>query len=259
MSTLPPNPFDLSGHHVLVTGASSGLGAHFAGVLAQHGARVSLAARRKDRLEALADRLGKEGAEVTALAMDVTSADSVREAFDRAEDAFGTVNLVSNNAGVADARLALEIDEQGWQQVMSTNVDGVWRVAMETARRLIAAEQPGSIVNTASILGLRPAISQSSYATSKAAVVQLTKNLALEWSRKGIRVNALCPGYFITEMNRDFLTSDRGKAYLATTPAQRAGELPELDAALLLLLSDAGRFINGVALPIDGAHSLGNM
>lgn len=145
MSTLPPNPFDLSGHHVLVTGASSGLGAHFAGVLAQHGARVSLAARRKDRLEALADRLGKEGAEVTALAMDVTSADSVREAFDRAEDAFGTVNLVSNNAGVADARLALEIDEQGWQQVMSTNVDGVWRVAMETARRLI--DRPGGPAN----------------------------------------------------------------------------------------------------------------
>ena len=259
MSTLPPNPFDLAGRTALVTGASSGIGAHLAAVTARHGARVAMVARREDRLQALAETLRDEGADVLALAMDVTDPDSVRSVFDQVESTWGVVDLVSNNAGVADARLALDIDEAGWSRVMATNLDGVWRVAMEAARRLVSAGSPGSIVNTASILGLRPAISQSSYATSKAAVVQLTKNLALEWSRKGIRVNALCPGYFITDMNRAFLTSERGQAYLATTPAQRPGELRELDAPFLLLASEAGRFVNGVALPVDGAHSIGNM
>ena len=149
--------------------------------------------------------------------------------------------------------------KEPWAEPLDTNLKGVWLVAMEAGKRLIAAKKPGSIVNTASILGLRVAISQSSYATSKAAVIQLTKSLALEWCRKDIRVNALCPGYFITGINADYFSGDHGKAYIANMPARRTGNLAELTAPFLLLASDAGSFINGVALPVDGAHSIGNV
>lgn len=249
----------MQGKTALVTGASSGMGSHFARVLAEHGAQVVLAARRGDRLEALAEEIRGSGGRVLAVPMDVTSTDSVGAGFDAAERAFGTVNVVSNNAGVADPRLALDIEEAAWDRVLDTNLKGAWRVATEAASRLVRVGLPGSIVNTASILGLRTAMGQSSYAASKAAVLHLTRSLALEWARKKIRVNALCPGYFVTEMTQDFLTTDRGKAYLATTPARRTGEMEELTAPFLLLASDAGSFINGVALPVDGAHSIGNI
>jgi len=193
------------------------------------------------------------------VAMDVTDSVSVKAAFDSAEEAFGLVEIVSNNAGVADARLAADVDEKSWDFVLDTNLKGMWLVASEAGRRMIAAGQPGCIVNTASILGLRAALAQSSYATSKAAAVQLTKCLALEWTRKNIRVNALCPGYFVTELNQDYFASDQGKAYVASMPARRTGELDELSAPFMLLASDAGSFVNGVALPVDGAHSIGNM
>ena len=251
--------FDVSGRVALVTGASSGLGAHFAKVLAERGARVVAAARRLDRLEALVAEISNLGGEAIPVALDVTSSDSIKAAFDAAEKAFGIVDIVSNNAGVADSKLAVDIDEKSWDFVLDTNLRGVWLVAREAGTRLIAAGIPGSIVNTASILGLRVSISQASYATSKAAVVQLSKNLALEWCRKNIRVNALCPGYFVTEINKDFFDSAKGRAYIASTPARRSGELHELTAPFLLLASDAGSFVNGVALPVDGAQSIGNM
>ena len=142
--------------------------------------------------------------------------------------------------------------------MLDTNLKGAWLVAQEAGRGMIKAGVTGSIVNTASLLGLRVTIGQSTYAISKAGVVQMARALALEWSRKGIRVNALCPGYFITDMNREFLTSDKGQAYIRTTPSQRTGELDELTAPFLLLASDAGSYINGVALPVDGGHALGN-
>jgi NAD(P)-dependent dehydrogenase (short-subunit alcohol dehydrogenase family) len=251
--------FDVSGKVALVTGASSGLGAHFATVLADRGARVVAAARRLDRLESLVTEIRSRGGEALAVALDVTNDDSIKAAFDAAEKAFGIVDIVSNNAGVADSKMAVDIDEKSWDFVLDTNLKGVWLVAREAGIRLIAAGQPGSIVNTASILGLRVSISQTSYATSKAAVVQLSKNLALEWCRKNIRVNALCPGYFLTEINKDYLNSERGRANIASTPARRTGELDELTAPFLLLASDAGSFVNGVALPVDGGHSIGNM
>ena len=250
--------FDLTGKAALVTGASSGFGAHFAKTLAQHGAKVTLAARRVDRLRDQVREIEEAGGTARAAAMDVTDSASVAEAFAQAEEAFGPAQVVSNNAGVADARPALHIEEEAWDRVLETNLKGAWRVAMETGRRLIEAKLPGSLVNTASILGLRPAMGQSSYATSKAALIQLTRTLALEWSRHHIRVNALCPGYFVTEINREFLESDKGQAYLRSTPAGRSGNLPEITAPFMLLASDAGAFVNGVALPVDGAHSLGN-
>jgi len=251
--------FDLTGEVALVTGASSGFGAHFARVLAQHGARVVVGARRRDRLERLVQEITATGGEAHPVELDVCDSGSVEAAFDQAEAMYGTVSVVSNNAGVADARFALDIDEASWDRLMETNLKGVWRVAMEAGSRLIAAGLTGSIVNTASILGLRVALAQSSYAVSKAAVVQLTRTLALEWGRKGVRVNALCPGYFITEMNEQYLTSDKGRAYIHGTPARRTGELNELTAPFLLLASNAGSFVNGVALPVDGGHSLGNI
>lgn len=251
--------FDVSGRVAMVTGASSGFGAHFAKILADHGAKVVVAARRRDRLDSLVSEIEGRGGKALAVALDVTRADSVRVAFEAAEAEFGLVQILSNNAGVTVSKLAVDIDEQSWDFVLDTNLKGAWLVAMEAGKRMIAAGKPGSIVNTASVLGLRVAISQSAYATSKAAVVQLTKSLALEWCRKDIRVNALCPGYFITEMNRDYFASEKGQAYIATMPTQRTGNLEELTAPFMLLASDAGSYINGIALPVDGGHSIGNM
>jgi len=222
--------FDVSGKIALVTGASSGFGAHFAKILSAHGAKVVVAARRTDRLEILVSEINATGGDAMAIAMDVTNSKSIRDAFDAAETKYGHVNILSNNAGVADSKMAVE-----------------------------GSGTKGCIVNTASILGLRAAISQASYATSKAGVVQLTKVLALEWARKNIRVNALCPGYFVTDLNREYFSSDKGKNYIAATPARRTGELDELSAPFMLLASDAGSYVNGVALPVDGAHSIGNM
>ena len=253
---MQPN-FDLGDRVAMVSGASSGFGAHFCRVLARQGASVVMGARRIERLRDLEQEIHNEGGQALAVEMDVTDTSSVDAAFNTAEQHFGTVTIVSNNAGVADARMILNTTEADWDRVLETNLKGVYRVAMAAGRRMIAAGLGGSIVNTASILGLRPAIAQSSYATSKAAVVQFTRTLALEWGRKGIRVNALCPGYFITEMNHDYLTSEKGQAYIKSTPAQRTGELHELTAPLLLLASEAGSFINGAAIPVDGGHNLG--
>lgn len=246
----------LQGETVLVTGASSGLGEHFARVAARAGGAVAIGARRRDRLEALVTELRESGAAACAVSLDVTSDDSVTAALDAVEAELGPISVLVNNAGVADARYCLKVDEASWDFVMNTNIKGVWRIAQALARRCVARGSGCSIVNIASILGLRVGFGQSTYATSKAAVVQLTRSLALELGGRGIRVNALCPGYFCTEINADFLGSEEGQGMLAETPAGRAGELRELDGALLLLAGRAGSFINGVALPVDGGHLL---
>lgn len=251
--------FDVSGKISLVTGASGVFGAHFAKLLAEHGSKVLVAARRIDRLEMLVEDIKSSGGEAYPISLDVTDANSVKTAFQTAEEVFGVVDILANNAGVADSKLAVDIDEKSWDFVLDTNLKGVWLLSMEAGKRMIAAGKAGSIVNIASILGVRVTISQSSYAASKAAVIQLTKSLALEWSRKNIRVNALCPGYFVTDMNNEFFSTDKGKAFIAATPAQRTGTLGELSAPFMLLASQAGSFINGIALPVDGGHLLGNL
>lgn len=253
------NRFSLAGRVALVTGASSGLGAHFARVLAGAGATVIIGARRVDRLQALQTELAGDGAEVLALALDVTAADSVDKALDAVEARYGAVTILVNNAGVADSRHSLKVDEASWDYIMDTNLKGAWRMAQAVASRCIRAGSSGSIINIASILGLRVGFGESAYATAKAGLVQLTKAMALELAGKGIRVNAICPGYFSTEMNGDFLSSEQGQAMLQATPSRRPGDMDELAGPLLLLASDAGSFMTGTAIPVDGGHMVSSL
>lgn len=243
--------FDLSGQTVLVTGASGGLGLHFARLMARNGARVLLAARRAELIESACDEIRSDGGEASACQMDVTDARAVSEAvasLDRAPD------ILINNAGVTSEGRALDISEDDWDRVVDTNLKGAFLMATAVARRLVSEERSGSIVNIASILGLRVAGGVTAYAASKAGLVQLTKALALEWARFGIRVNALCPGYIETDFNRDFFYTDAGNALLRRIPQRRIGQANELDAPLLLLASRTGSYITGSVLAVDGGH-----
>ncbi len=246
--------FSLQGRCALVTGASSGLGAHFAGVLAAAGARVWLAARRTDRLQALQERLASQGAQVGSVALDVTSADAVAAAFDTMAAAGALPDIVINNAGVGLGTPALQTSEQEWDQVVDTNLKGAWLVATEAGRRLVAFGRRGSIVNIASILGERVGAQVAPYAASKAGLVHLTRALALEWARHGIRVNALAPGYIATDINRDFLASEHGEKMRRRIPQRRFGDASDLAGPLLLLASDAGDYMTGTFVAADGGH-----
>ena len=246
--------FGLNARHALVTGASSGLGRHFASVLAAAGARVTVAARREAELAHTVESVRASGAQAQSVRMDVTDADSVEQAFAEAEAQFGPVTVLINNAGVTVTLNALDITEPTWSRVIDTNLKGCWLVAQQAARRMIDQGEGGSIVNIASILGLRVAGGIAPYAISKAGVVQMTKALALEWARHRIRVNALAPGYIETELNDDFFASEPGKALVRRIPQRRLGEARELDGPLLLLASDAGSYMTGSVLAVDGGH-----
>lgn len=249
------NTFSLAGRRALVTGASGGLGQHFAGVLARAGASVVLAARRADALSDAVAALRHEGLQAHAVAMDVTDEASVATAFASAELALGgPVDLLVNNAGVASGGMVHELSVANWDQVVDTNLKGPWLVSREFAQRLMAGKQPGVVVHIASILGQRVAQAVSSYCASKAGLLHLTQAQALEWSRHGIRVNALAPGYIETDMNREFFQSEPGLRLISRMPAKRLGRADELDGALLLLASNAGSFINGSVITVDGAH-----
>ncbi len=239
---------DLTGKRALVTGASSGLGLHFAGVLAAAGADVTLAARRLEKVEAAASRL--PGA--TAAALDVTDADSIAALFDGAR-----FDVVINNAGIALDGKALETSTEAFQTVIDTNLTGVFSVARAAAQGM--QDRGGSIVNIASILGLRVAGNVAAYAASKAGVLQLTKALALEWARHGIRVNALCPGYVETPINADFFATDAGTAIIKRIPQRRLGRLTDLEGPLLLLASDASAYVTGAVMAVDGGHLVSSL
>ena len=244
--------FDLAGKVALVTGASGGLGCHFARTLADAGARVALAARRKEQLEANVASIGADRA--LAVSLDVTNPASVERALAEVAEQLGPATIVINNSGVTATRSALDLDPDEWDRILDTNLKGAWLVARAAARHLIDAKLPGSIVNIASILGFRVAGHVSAYTASKAALVQLTRALALEWARYRIRVNAIAPGYVETDLNRDFFASDAGKAMVARIPQRRLGQLEDLDGPLLLLASDASAYMTGSAIVVDGGH-----
>lgn len=240
----------------LVTGASSGLGAHFGALLARQGYHVLLAARRQDKVAALAEAIAAEGGSAEALEMDVTSSASVAAGFAAMSRLPDTV---INNAGIAGDRPALEMSQDVFDQVMNTNLKGVFLVSQAAARGMRDRGKGGVIVNIASILGLRVAGGVSAYSASKAGLVQLTKAHALEWARFGIRVNALCPGYIVTPLNRAFFETDAGKSLIRRIPQRRLGQLADLDAPLLMLLSDGAAYVTGCALPVDGGHLVSSL
>jgi NAD(P)-dependent dehydrogenase (short-subunit alcohol dehydrogenase family) len=248
--------FDLAGRVALVTGASSGLGRHFAGVLARAGAAVALAARRGEMLEEAAQQLGGAGARTAAVLCDVTDAASVREAFDAAEAALGPLDIVVNNAGVVVSKPVLEHSEAEWDRVVDTNLKGAWLVSREAAERWVKRARPGRIINIASLLALRTIGRVPSYCASKAGLVHLTHSMAMELARHGIAVNALAPGYVVTDFNRRFLESEGGRALIGRIPMGRSGQPEDLDGALLLLAADAGAYITGAVIPVDGGHAV---
>lgn len=249
------NLFDLTGKNALVTGASSGLGRHFAQVLTAAGARVAIAARRTERLEELQTEIESYGGRALPVELDVRDAVSVRAAVDCAETELGPIHLLINNAGVADSKPLLELAEEDWDRVVDTNLKGAWLVAQETARHMVRLEHGGTIVNVASILGLSGSGQVASYCAAKAGLINLTRAMAAELARHDIRVNALAPGYVVTDINRDFLQSPAGESLLRRIPQRRFAEPSDLDGPLLLLASEASRYMTGAVVTVDGGQS----
>lgn len=247
--------FSLRGKIALVTGASSGIGHSVAKGLAHAGATIIAAARRIDRLEQLVAEIEAGGGQAMAVRLDVTDQDNINQALDQAEAQFGVIDVVINNAGVADPKSFLNTSDESRDFIMDTNFKGVWNIAQQTAQRMVKAGKSGSIINIASVLGLGATWGSTTYCASKGAVVQLTRSMALDLGRHNIRVNAIAPGWFVTEMNEEFLYSEPGQAFLNRTPARRAGKVEELVGPIVMLASEAGAFVNGAILPVDGAHS----
>ena len=248
--------FDLRGRVAFVTGATSGLGRHFAKVLAGAGAAVALAGRRVDRLAAVKAEIEAAGGRAAAVALDVTDAQAIAPALDAAEAALGPIDILVNNAGLSVLGLSVEISAGDFDQVIATNLRAPFLLATEIGRRMIAGKRGGRIINIASIGAFRVLPGVTPYCISKAGVAMMTQCLAREWARKGINVNALCPGFIETELNDEWFASDKGKAQIEGFPRKRLAQESDLDGMLLLLASDASRAITGSLLTVDDGQAL---
>ena len=246
--------FELSGRVALISGASAGLGRHIAERLAHEGAAVALAARRADLLDEGKRLIEARGGRALAVACDVTTAASVQSAVAYAEAELGPIDILVNNAGIAVSKPMLEHSEEDWDSVVDTNLKGAWLLSREVAARWVRTKRSGRIINIASLLSLRTIRNVPSYCASKAGLAHLTHTMAMELGRRNITVNAIAPGYFETDMNREFLRSEPGQALISRIPMGRAGQPSDLDGALLLLASDAGAYITGAVIPVDGGH-----
>lgn len=250
----PMDRFRLDGKVALVTGAGSGLGRQFATTLAEAGATVALAARRREKLDETAGLVEARGGQSICLDLDVTDSLSVTSCLRQVESELSVPDILVNNAGIARQGFVTDISEEDWDAVLDTNLKGVFMVAQATAKSMIRADKAGSIINIASILGLGVSKALASYIAAKAGVVQLTKAMALEWSRNNIRVNALAPGYFVTEINAEQFEHGAHELVKQAVPMARVGELPEISGPLLLLASDAGSYMTGSIVAVDGGH-----
>ncbi len=248
--------FDVSKEVILITGASQGLGRQFARVLSAHGAAIALAARQTSKLKSLEEEIRARGGRAVAVQLDVTDMASIPAAIATAEAALGPVSVLINNAGIAVEKLAVEQTEADWDAVIGANLKGAYFAATEMARRMIARKQEGNIVNIASVLGFGVMKFLSPYTISKAGIVQATKAMALELASSNIRVNALAPGYIDTEMNHEFWATPAGEKLTKRIPQRRIGAESDLDGAILLLASQASRYMTGSVVTVDGGFLL---
>lgn len=247
--------FQLTGKTALVTGAGTGLGKRFALTLAQAGAALVLAGRRREPLESTAALIRAAGRVAHCVPMDVSSTQSVGSAFAAIEQ-LGPIDVLVNNAGIAGIGALLDLPEEDWDSVLNTNLKGAWLVARAAARQMIQRGAPASIINVASVLGSAVQKGTANYPAAKAALIHLTRQMALEWARHGIRVNALAPGYFLSELSAGYLESESARAMLKRTPMRRVGDPAELDGALLLLASGASSYMTGSVITVDGGMSM---
>lgn len=245
----------LDGKTALVTGASSGLGQRFATVLAASGAKVALAARRTDRLQTLAQDIQQQGGAAYALALDVTQVGAIDAAIERVEREFGAIDILVNNSGVSVTKRFGDYDEADYDQIMNTNAKGAFFIAQAVGKRMVARGR-GRIINVASVAGLKPVSRIGVYGMSKAALIHMTRAMAGEWGRFGVNVNAICPGYIETEINRDYWGTEGGRKLMALLPRKRVGQPADLDGLLVYLAADASGFVNGAVISADDGLSV---
>src|ERR1700676_4439065 len=248
--------FDITAEVALVTGASSGIGRHFAEILAAAGAKVGLAARRADRLAELAREIEAKGGQCLPIDCDVTKSDSIAAAIAMAEAQLGPLSILVNNAGVVVSKPLFEHTEADWDHVVDTNLKGAWMVARDFAHHLVGLQRPGRIINIASVLGTRTIGRVPAYCAAKAGLIHLTHVLAMELARYGILVNALAPGYVETDFNREFFQTQAGKNLIDRIPLKRIAQAPDLDGALLFLASPASAYVTGAVISVDGGHGV---
>jgi NAD(P)-dependent dehydrogenase (short-subunit alcohol dehydrogenase family) len=246
--------YNLTGKVALVTGASGGFGRHFALTLARAGAKIALAARRVEMLSEIAKEITVAGGSALVTKLDVVSGTSVTASVDAVEAEFGGIDILVNNSGVSIEKKLLDQTESDWDDVVDVNLKGAFLVATAVARSMRRQNRAGSIINIESILSFRQAVAIAPYAVSKAGLTQLTRTMAAELARYSIRVNGIAPGYFATDINREFFTTDAGAAMIKRIPQRRLGEPADLDGPLLLLASDASRYMTGSTLVVDGGH-----